>query len=203
MTDGHSQGAWGRLDSPVVAARVMRWQAHPMSPPLSDDIRRRIVELRAEGHTLRAISSRLKVSLGAVHNTVSNFSEYGEYSNPSCRRTGRPPILDDDDATYLKALLEADPSIYLDEIKCKLEKVRNVSVSMSTISRFLRKQEFTWKAMAREAKERNQQLQTCYEVETALYDDPSYFVFIDESHVDQKTAQRKNGWSPIGLSPVE
>ena len=118
------------------------------------------MELRAEGHTLCAISSWLKVSIGAVHNTTSNFNEYGEYSNPSHRRTGRPLGLDDDDAIYLKALLEANPSMYLDEIQCKLEKVWNVCVSMSTILRFLRGREFTWKAMAREAMERDQQLQT-------------------------------------------
>ena len=57
--------------------------------------------------------------------------------------------------------------------------------------------------MAREASERNQQLQTCYEAEMACYDDPSYFVFIDESHVDHKMSRRKNGWSPIGLPSME
>ena len=77
--------------------------------------------------------------------------------------------------------------MYLDEIKSRLEKVRNVLVSMWTISRFLWKQEFTRKSMAREALERNQQLQTRYEVETACCDDPSYFVFVNESHVDHKT----------------
>ena len=159
-----------------------------MPPPLSNDIKKRIMELRAEGHTLRTISDQLKVSVGCVHNTISIYNEYGKYSDPSCRRTGRPPILDDDDAVYLKALLKANPSMYLDEIKSKLEKVQNVSVLMLTISHFLRKQEFTWKLMAREALERNQQLQTCYEAETACYDDPSYFIFIDESHVDHKTS---------------
>ena len=65
----------------------------------------------------------MKVSVGCVHNTISIYNKYGEYSDPSCRRTGRPPILNDDNAVYLKALLEANPSMYLDEIKSKLEKV--------------------------------------------------------------------------------
>lgn len=54
--------------------------------------------------------------------------------------------MDDDDEQYLKLLLESNPSIYLDEIEQKLDVVRKVSVSMATISRFLRSRGFTWKA---------------------------------------------------------
>lgn len=37
----------------------------------------------------------------------------------------------------------------------------------------------------------------------AKYIDPDYFIFINESHVDQKTGQCRNGWAPVGLPPVE
>ena len=120
MTDGHSQGTWDWLDGLSCASGQT---SLCMPPPLSNDIKKRIVELRAEGHTLCTISDQLKVSVGCVHNTISIYNEYDKYSDPSCRRTGRPPILDDDDAVYLKAFLEANPSMYLDEIKSKLEKV--------------------------------------------------------------------------------
>ena len=42
-----------------------------------------------------------------------------------------------------------------------------------------------------------------WEAEMAKHIDPDYFIFIDKSHVDQKTAQRKNGWAPVGFPPVE
>jgi len=51
----------------------------------------------------------------------------------------RPQIFDDDDEQYLKSPLESNSSMYLDEIKQKLEVVRKVSVSMAAISRFLAK----------------------------------------------------------------
>ena len=174
-----------------------------MTPALSIDIKRRIVQLRQEGLTLRDIAGRLKVSIGVVHKTLEIYEEYGEYADPSKKRTGRPQILDDDDKWYLKSLLESNPSIYLDEIKQKLEAVRGVSVSMATISRFLRSWDFTWKALARPAKEANERVRTCYQTETSRFVDPDYFVFIDESHVDQKTAHRSNGWSPVGVRSVE
>ena len=50
--------------------------------------------------------------------------------------------------------------------------------------------------------ERNM-VRACWEVETAQYVDPDCFVFIDESHVDQKTAQRQYSWALVGLPPVE
>lgn len=174
-----------------------------MTPALSVDIKKRIVWLREEGLTLREIANHLQVSIGVVHKTLAIHKEYGEYTDPSKRRTGRPQLLDGDDERYLQSLLESCPSIFLDEIKQKLEAVRNVSVSMATISRFLRSRDFTWKAVSRPALEANENVRTCYQIETSRFTDPDYFVFIDESHIDQKTARRPNGWSLIGVPPVE
>ena len=87
---------------------------------------------------MRDIAAQMKVSVGGVYKTLRAYEECGEYTNPSRRRTGRPQILDDDDDTwYLKLLLESNPTLYLDEMKHKLGMVRNVSVSMATMSRFL------------------------------------------------------------------
>ncbi|KAF9778775.1 hypothetical protein BJ322DRAFT_991756, partial [Thelephora terrestris] len=73
-----------------------------------------------EDLTLQEIADRLKVSIGVVHKTLSIYKQYGEYADPSKKRTGWPPILDNDNECYLKSLLESNPSIYLDEIKQKL-----------------------------------------------------------------------------------
>ena len=118
-----------------------------MTPALSVDIKRRIVQLRQEGLTLRDIVGHLKVSAGVVHKTLEIYEEYGD--------------------------------------------------------RFLRSRDFTWKALTRPAKEANGGVRTCYQIETSGFVDPNYFVFIDESHVDQKTAHRSNGWSPVGVRSVE
>ena len=174
-----------------------------MTPALSIDMKRRIVQLRQEDLTLQEIAGRLMVSVGVVHKTLNIYEEYGEYTDPSKKRTGRPQILDDNDERYLKSLLESNPSIYLDEIKQKLEAVCGISVSMATISRFLRSRDFTWKVLVRPAAEANERVRTCYQTETSKFTDPDYFVFIDESHIDRKTAHRSKGWSLIGVPPVE
>ena len=74
---------------------------------------------------------------------------------------------------------------------------------MATISRFLRSWDFTRKTLSRPALETNEKVRTCYQIETLEFVDPDYFIFIDESHVDRKTAHRSNGWSLIGAQSVE
>jgi len=174
-----------------------------MSPALSLDIKKRIINLRRDGLIMRDIATQMKVSVGSVHKALHTYDECGEYLDPSKKRTGRPQILDDDDAWYLQSLLKSNPTLYLDEIKEKLETVRNISVSMATISRFLRSRDFTWKMVSRRALEGNQMVRACWEADTAQYVGPDCFIFIDESHVDQKTAQRQRGWARVGLPPVE
>jgi len=95
----------------------------------------------------------------------------------------RPQILDDDDAWYLKSLLEPNPTLCPDKIK-KLKSVCNVSVLMAIISCFLQLRDFTWKMISR-VLEGDNMVRACWEVEMAQYNNPGYFVFIDESHIDQ------------------
>jgi transposase len=104
-----------------------------ITPALSLNIKQRIVQLRQEHLTLREIADRLKVSVGVVHKTLTIHEEDGEYTDPSKQQTGRPQILDDDDEWYLRSLLESNPSMYLGEIKQKLEAVRKVSVSIAAV----------------------------------------------------------------------
>jgi len=86
-----------------------------MPPALSVDIKKRIVELRHRGLDIRDIATQMKVSVGGVCKTFHTYEE----CDPSKKRTGRPQILDDDDAWYLKSLLESNPVLYLDQIKKK------------------------------------------------------------------------------------
>ena len=46
--------------------------------------------------------------------------------------------------------------------------------------------------------ERNEGLQNLWELEVAEFDDPDFFVFIDESAIDNRTVQRSSGWSLVG-----
>ena len=91
--------------------------------------------------------SRLKVLVDVEHKRYRRSTEYSGYTDPSKKRMGWSKILDGDDELYLKLLSESNPSIYLNEIKEKLEAIHGVSVSMATIFRFLQSQDFILKIL--------------------------------------------------------
>ena len=86
----------------------------------------------------------------------------------------------------------------MDEIQEGLITECGVRVSLATVSRTLTRMHCSKKSLSRRASERNEGLRTLWELELAEFDDPDFFVFVDESAVDNRTVQRSNGWSSVG-----
>jgi hypothetical protein len=63
--------------------------------------------------------------------------------NPFSSRTGHPSQVKTGDIVYLHALLEANPALYLDELQTRLLSVRNINLSIATISQILAQYELT------------------------------------------------------------
>ncbi|KAJ6603934.1 hypothetical protein B0H10DRAFT_1821915 [Mycena sp. CBHHK59/15] len=84
------------------------------------------------------------------------------------------------------------PPPYLDEIQAKLQSVRDVCVSIASISRTLVMLQLSRKKLTKAAAERDEQLRTIWEAEMAQYPDPNVFVALDESAVDNKTVQQSH-----------
>ena len=72
--------------------------------------------------------------IGLIPNVIGNYREYGEVQNPFAQRAGRPCSLSDEDTIFIEILIDANPSLYLDEIQQKLYDIREVKTSISTIS---------------------------------------------------------------------
>jgi len=138
------------------------------------------------------------VSVGIVHHFVDLYKTYGQVTDPCAQPRRGQRILTSADESYIRTLIEARPSIYLDEIQEKLVTECGVRVSLATVSRTLARMHCSKKSLSRRASERNEELRTLWELELAEYDNPDLFVFIDESAVDNRTAQRTNGWSSVG-----
>jgi len=171
-----------------------------MPPPLSIDLKERIVKWYFEdGMTYRDICDQGRVSLGLVSNTIRNYQEFdGQVNNPFRRYTGRPSYLSDEDMAFVESTLEANPSMYLDELQKKLNDTRNLYVSIATLSRALASAQYSRKSLKKVSAERDEELRTVWEIAMAEYTDPNVFIFLAESAVDNKTVQRSHGWSRIG-----
>lgn len=92
------------------------------------------------------------------------------------------------DLSFLASLLDTNPTLYLDELQEKLTEVRNIDVSISTLSRAIRKMSLTHKSLARAALERNELVRATW---LAVNGDipMEYIVWLDEAGVDNLTNQ--------------
>ncbi|KAJ7933533.1 hypothetical protein B0H13DRAFT_1523075, partial [Mycena leptocephala] len=171
---------------------------------ISSDLKERIVKwYLQDGQTMEEIRDLAGVSLGLVHKTIELHRKYGQVTDPFSKRTGRPPTLNAADLRYLEAILEANSTLYLDEIQSKLSTVCRVHVSILVISRALVDLQLNRKKLTKAAAERDDQLCTLWEADMAQYTDPDVFVALDESAVDNRTVQRTHGRSTEGTPCVE
>ena len=106
-----------------------------MAPQVSLELRELIVAWRHElnmsiGDIVR-LSNRCDKT---VRNVLKTHRDYNEFMHPFTQPHGRKRLLDRDDLNYLDAILRAEPGLFLDELQEKLRIVRNIEVSISTLS---------------------------------------------------------------------
>jgi len=118
------------------------------------------------------------------------------------RPAGRPCTLTAEDLAYMEAVIDADPSIYLDEMQSKLREIQDVEVSIASLSRAMTRLNLLRKTVTKAAAERNEEVRAIWEGMMAQYTNPEVFVALDESAVDDKTGQQQYGWSPLGMQCV-
>jgi transposase len=173
-----------------------------MAPPVSLELRERIIawkyELNMPISVIAQLANRCEKT---VKNVLKTYRDYNQPTNPFIRPRGRKRVLDRDDLNYIESILLAEPALFLDEIQDKLFVVRDVEVSISTLSRTLNRLAITHKAVAKEAMERNEHLRATWQINMAQYD-PCQLVFVDEAGVDDRTNIRTNGWAPLGQACV-
>jgi hypothetical protein len=99
---------------------------------------------------------------------------------------------------FIQSTLDANPSIYLDELQKRLNDTRNLKISIATLSRALMSLQYSRKSLTKVSAERDEELRSVWEIAMSEYTNPEVFIFLDESAVDGKTGQRSYEWSRIG-----
>ena len=124
-----------------------------MAPPVSLELRERIVVWRYELHMpIRDIVRLSNRCDKTVRNVLKIYQEYNQFTGPRAPFTqprGRKRLLDRDDLNYLEAILCAEPGLFLDELQDKLRTVRDIEVSIATLSRTLSRLAITHKSVKR------------------------------------------------------
>jgi len=117
-----------------------------MAPPLSRDLRERIVRAVESGSSIRQAALRFEVSASAAIKLMRRVRETG---SPAPARVGghRRPLLDAH-AGLVRALLAAQPDLTLVEMQGELARHGIVVRAPSTIHRWLRRAGLTHKKRA-------------------------------------------------------
>jgi transposase len=173
-----------------------------MPPHLTTEMRERIVVWHSElGISPSEIAELAGCSERTVYDVLGLYRDYGVVHNPFARPRGGRRSLDTGDMNYISSILPANPCLYLDEIQERLSADRRIDVSLSTISRAIRSLALSHKHVSKAAVERNELLRATWQAEYG--DIPAeYFVWLDESSVDDHTNQRTHGRAPFGRACV-
>jgi len=173
-----------------------------MAPLTSNEMHEKMVIWWSKQHkTAAEIAGLASCFESTVYDVLRLHREYGQvtnlYAHPS-----RPHILQMADIEYIHSLWLANPALYLDELQEQLLSVRDVDVSLSTISHTIWGLALTHKHISKTAAERNELLRATWQAEYG--DIPAkYFVWLDQSGVDDKTNQHTDGWAPLGHACVQ
>lgn len=178
-----------------------------MSPhSVSQDLKNRIPVLRhLLGFNVKAICQLLGIQKSLVYNTLSYHRRFGTCHSPFALLRGtRHRLLSTDDMHYLRGHLIQNSTVYLDEIQDILRTKRNISVSIPTLVRSLRRMAVTHKQVAKRAIERDDMRRAHYMNHIGtVAPDPSMLMFLDESACDRRTSGRRYGWATRGLRCVQ
>ena len=143
------------------------------------------------------IAVECRVSLTTIWRYTTNLLSFGSIRAPSLRHLGRPRKLTAADEDAVLDLLLREGWRQQDEIVFWLWCERGVLVSRSTVSRILKRRNWTQKELRCISLARSEELRTGYREEMRRYVVQD-FVFLDESIFNEKTGWRYRAYWPIG-----
>ena len=171
-----------------------------MVPHTTNEMRECMVAWHSElGKSDTEIAALANCSEHTVREVLWLHHTFGVVRNPFAQpRGGRRPLTTGD-LNFISSLLVANPCLYLDELQDQLATDRDTHVSILTVSRAVRSLALSCKRVSAAAMERNELLHATWQAEYG--DIPAdYFVWLDESSVDDHTNQRTHGWAALAFT---
>lgn len=162
----------------------------------SSDIRWRMVyQHEVLGLPCREVAKNLSVDLSTVSRVTSRFEQTGGVDAKP--RHGAPRKLTPMDEFLIIENILKRPNIYLHELQSDIRQITGTDVDVSTICRFLKRNNFSRKKLSYVASQRSAELRGQFLSDISVYD-PDMFLFIDESGCDRRDAMRRFGYSLVG-----
>ena len=170
-----------------------------MPAPENPKIRHNIIRQYKMGIDTATISLLNNVHIRQVQRYIKRYKDTGTWFTKSelfGDDRGRPPIITSDDLMVLCAVWCYDPTLYLDEVADHISRINNKDIKPTTLVYWMKKLKITRKKLWRYAKEASiaKEQAMWHHFYHADYH-VNQFIFIDESHVNDRTINRKFGYS--------
>jgi transposase len=185
-------------------ANVPKSPQRPKAPPFRRQmngkpgyVHQKYMEMWRQGVHVEAIAVQLGLGRSTAFLWQKNLLMYGSIKEPGQKPLGRPHNMTIADEKALLEVLETHGWMYQDEMIWWLEYERGVIISQPTLSRTLRRNKWTQKAIETISKRRSEHLRELYLDAMAAYPAED-IIFIDESIFNEKTGWRLKAWAPIG-----
>lgn len=94
-----------------------------------------IITLHKEGHTVRAIAEKLKISKSTVHDTIRRFKESSTLKTR--KRSGRPKLTSKQEDQTIKLISKRDRRLTAPEICAEFNRSHSTQISVTTTKRRL------------------------------------------------------------------
>ena len=169
-----------------------------MPPKYSDSVRNIIETCLRAGVEPLQIASEVHVTHQWVYQLRQVLDAFDTVSPPHLGVQGRPRKVTAEAEQGLLDFLDDNPSAYQDEIAEFLLSEFDISITQSTVSRLLKRLNQTHKRVKRTHTARDDELRAHFKAKMCEYR-ANQLVFIDESAADERTKDRKWGWSLKGL----
>ncbi|KAJ3729811.1 hypothetical protein C8R42DRAFT_570727, partial [Lentinula raphanica] len=156
---------------------------------ISHDMKQQALQLLSDDWSIIDIVEVLGVSAKSIARWQDNYDTH-EHVMPQFAIQRRRHILTSSMMLDIQALLQEDPSFYLDKISEWLAIFHDKPISLGTLCMNLKDFGLDWKMMRRPAKQRNELLRTCWMDYILNTFSPNQLVFLDESSKDGRTLAR-------------
>ncbi|KAF9730117.1 hypothetical protein PMIN01_12050 [Paraphaeosphaeria minitans] len=159
-----------------------------------------IVDRVNDGKNNEEIHRELGVDPKTVRKYRLNLKAFGEPIGPRYVRRGRPPVLKQCHRDALLEMLRGKPTAYLDEMQDFLYDEYDVKISVATLDRELEAMRWSKKAASKAATERHEGLRRAFRARCEQIYRPHQIVCLDESACNERTGDRKYGWSEVNTA---
>ena len=129
-----------------------------------------------------------------------NLAQWGQPYAPACVKLGRPSTLRNRHRTLLREYLAGRLQAYLEEIRNWLLGEFGIQVSLTLVSRELKRMKWSRKIASKKAAEQSDALRRVFQARCQQNYTAEQIVAVDESACNERTGDRKYGWGPVGQS---